>query len=399
MPRPQDPITSDPERILIIRPSALGDVCRSVPVLASLRRRFPAARIDWLVQDTFAPAIAAHPALTNVIRFPRAQLRLKHLLTPEGVEKLAGLLRQMRRPRYDVVFDCQGLLRSGFFAWSTRARRRVGYANAAELGWLGVNQRVPVPRQMHAVDRMLALVEATGTPAVRDMRLYTMLSDRMGVPAEILDQPYAVLAPTSRWPGKRWPPERFAEVATAILGSGFASRVVLVGSASEREQCQPLTELARREPRIVDLIGQTDVGRLMAVIERSALVVANDSAALHMAVGFERPLVALYGPTRTELVGPYHREQDVIHGAPLASNLSHKDEPTAAQAMASITASTVIDAVLSRLAGAVLHRHGSPAGVGRPASQEEPAQPPLVLIRDHGSGTSGGRPERPATGA
>ncbi len=390
MPRPQDPITGDPDRILIIRPSALGDVCRSVPVLASLRRRFPAARIDWLVQDTFAPAIAAHPALTNVVRFPRSKLRLKHLMTPDGLERLAGLLGQVRKARYDVVYDCQGLMRSGFFAWSTRARRRVGYANAAELGWMGVNQRVPVPRQMHAVDRMLALVEATGVPAVRDMRLFTMPGDRMGVPPELLDQPYVVLAPTSRWPGKRWPPDRFAELATAILSSGLAAWIVIVGSISEREQCQPLTELARREPRIVDLIGQTDVGRLMAIIERSALVVANDSAALHMAVGFDRPFVGLYGPTRTELVGPYQREQDVIHGAPDASDLSHKDEHTGAQAMASIQTATVIEAALSRLAGI------SPSANGRPAGAYGPAPTPLALARDHAGPPPSPRNARPS---
>jgi len=387
--------TPDPERILIIRPSALGDVCRSVPVLASLRRRYPEARIDWLVQDSFAPAIAAHPALTGVIRFPRSKLRLRHLLTPDGAETLTGLLRQLREPRYDLVFDCQGLLRSGFFAWCTRARRRVGYANAAEMGWLGVKQRVRVPREMHTVDRMLALVEAFGVEAVRDTRLYTMPSDRMGVPSELLDQPYIVLAPTSRWPGKRWPPQRFAEAATAVLGSGLASWVVLVGSASEREQCQPLTELARREPRIVDLIGQTDVGRLMAVIEQSSLVVANDSAALHMAVGFDRPLVALYGPTRTELVGPYRRESDVIHGAPMSSNLSHKDEDSGARAMASIQTSAVIEAALARLAAAkearahAGRRNTATDPFAAATAQAAPSHPPLALARDRRPGPPG----------
>ena len=66
-------LASVPQRILIIRPSALGDVCRSVPVLCSLRGAFPAARIDWLVQDTFADAVSAHPALSNIVTFERAR--------------------------------------------------------------------------------------------------------------------------------------------------------------------------------------------------------------------------------------------------------------------------------------------------------------------------------------
>src|SRR5690606_13157489 len=98
--------------------------------------------------------------------------------------------------------------RSGFFAWATRAPRRVGFANARELGWLGLTERHGVPHERHTVDRMLELVRMAGVEPVRDLRLYAPPA-RAGR-EHGAGRPYAVIAPTSRWPGKRWPAKRFA---------------------------------------------------------------------------------------------------------------------------------------------------------------------------------------------
>ena len=331
------------DRILIIRPSALGDVCRSVPVLASLRCAFPGARIDWLVQDTFAPAIAHHPALTTVVPFARRALGASASRGRLG--KSLAFLKSLREARYDLVFDMQGLARSGLFAWATRAPRRVGFANAREMGWLGVNERHSVASAMHSVDRMLELLQRAGVEPVTDMRLYAPPVDREAAAADptLAGKRYAVVAPTSRWPGKRWAPDRFAGLAAHLLARAPLDAVVIVGSASERDQCDPLTALAASDARVIDRIGTTSIGALMALIERAAIVIANDSAALHMAVGFDRPLVALYGPTRIDLVGPYRRERDVIQHITPSDALDHKDEQTGRTLMDRITVDEVLE--------------------------------------------------------
>lgn len=341
------------DSILLIRPSALGDVCRSVPVLASLRAAHPGARIDWLVQDTFADAVAAHPALTSVIPFERAALG-RDLATGEPGSTI-DLVRRLRAARYDLVIDAQGLFRSGLLALATGSPRRIGYTNAQELGWLGYNERHHVPRESHAVDRMLALLARAGIPPITDMRLHTLPTWKQW--AEITlglargtdaGRGVAVLAPTSRWPGKRWPAARFAELARALLDMGF-DRVAVVGAKSERTQCGPLLELASRDERVLDLIGKTSVGELMAVIELASIVVANDSAAIHMAVGFDRPMVALYGPTSIARVGPYRRERDVIQHVEPGETLDHKDEHAGIAMMARIS----VDEVVARISAAM----------------------------------------------
>jgi len=381
--------TDTPSRVLLIGPSALGDVCRSVPVLASLRRAFPDAEIDWLVQDTFIEAIRRHPDLTRAVPFPRGLLgrtSRRGNLRP-SIHWMNAHLRPKRR--YDLVVDAQGLFRSGLFSWWTRARRRVGYANAAELGALFHTECYHVDRRLHAVDRMLALVSAMGVEPVPDMRLYADPDELAWVdgqpwatdsqikgPQSASDGPteqpqpnhpvahapgslhdttkrrhttsrFAVLAPTSRWPAKQWPADRFAELGRRLLARGVR-RLVIVGGPDERDQVRPLLGWANHEPRVTDLVGRTSVARLMAVIARSSLVVANDSAALHMAVGFDRPAVALFGPTRVDLVGPYRRERDVIQHAHAGDTFDHKRG--SASMMERITVEDALDACTTRLA-------------------------------------------------
>lgn len=335
----------EPRHILIVRPSALGDVCRSVPALVSLRRAYPGARIDWLVQDTFVDAVRAHPDLTGIVPFPRRQMR--EWLARGQWSRAGRWLRDLSAAGYDLAIDLQGLARSGLLTWISGARRRVGFSNARECGWLGLTESYPVPRDAHAVDRTLDLLRQMGVPPVADLRLYAPPEDRAKAGADPdLQRPYVVIAPTSRWPAKQWPAERFAAVATALAARGL--RVVLVGAGSERGQVQALLALARSDGRVVDRMGATSVGLLMAIIERAALVIANDSAALHIAVGFDRPIVGLFGPTRLSLVGPYRREHDTIQHVAPGEPLDHK-KPGSVALMERIGVDEVLAAALARL--------------------------------------------------
>lgn len=333
-----------PRSILLIRPSALGDVCRTVPLAASLKRAYPEAAIDWVVQDTFADAVTNHPAVRRVIPFER-----KHLgraLKRGNPTPLRAFLRELQLARYDLTIDAQGLGRSGVLSWATRAARRIGFAHAPEFAWLAYTTRVHQPMSRHTVDRMLGLLEPLGISPVRDMRLF---ADPQAVSDVVVEyaEPYVLLAPTSRWASKRWPASRFADLAQRLLKHGV-QRIVVVGSPSERDQCQPLLDLAASNPRITDRVGSTTITQLMALVSRSNLVVANDSAALHMGVGFDRPIVALFGPTDVSRVGPYLRESDVIQNISPNDPIDHKTDANRAL-MDRISTDAVFKACAERL--------------------------------------------------
>lgn len=341
-------------RILLIRPSALGDVSRTVPVLASLRKAYPDARIDWMVQQGFEAVVEHHPDLSNVVPFDRHGIsRSLKRLNPMPYKEL---VRRLREPGYDLVIDAQGLLRTGWFSRTTGSGVRVGHADAREKGSIGYTHKIEMQKYMHTVDRMLGLVEAIGIEPVRDMRLYTDPGERQAVAtdARFADR-YVVFAPTSRWKSKQWPAGRFAELSKRILAEGLTDRIVVVGGAGERKQCTDLLRLAKNRVKIIDLVGETSIARLMAIIERAQLVVANDSAALHIAVGLDRPIVALYGPTDIGLVGPYMHELDVIQHIEMGERLDHKDETLGPTMMRRITVHEVLEACALKLAH---HRAG-----------------------------------------
>lgn len=299
-----------------------------------------------MIQDGFADAAAHHPAVDAVVPFPRKQLG-KDLLAGRFAETRA-FFGALREAGYDLVIDAQGLARSGAFMWATRAPVRIGYRQAQEGAWLGANRRVDTPRDWHTVDRMLALAAAAGADiAWPDMRLYP---DADCVSQVIVEYPerFAILAPTSRWASKRWPDDRFAQVGRTLLTERLVDRVLIVGAPGEREQCPACLALAAEHPSVTDRVGSTSIAMLMALISQATLVIANDSAAVHMAVGFDRPTVALYGPTDVSRVGPYRREGDVIQHRQPGDAIDHKDDANRVM-MERITVDEALEAARVRL--------------------------------------------------
>ena len=329
-----------PRRILLVRPSALGDVCRTVPLAASLKHRWPEARIDWLVNAAYTDAVRGHPAVDRAIPFERKAIGRSLMRGRPG--PLLRLMTQLRKRNYDIAIDAQGLARSAAITRLSAAPVRVGHRDAREFGWAALTHAVTPNGQPHTVDRMLSLLGPLGVPPVADLRLRTP-QDCAG-DAESTNA--IVLAPTSLWPGKQWPIERFRELAARLHTRGLGPFVV-VGGPGEREQCGPL--LADVDLPLIDRVGTTSVGQLMAIIEASRLIVANDSAALHIAVGFDKPIVALFGPTETRLVGPYRRDADVLQHLHEAEQISHKDAAGGRALMERIGVDEVEQAVLDRL--------------------------------------------------
>ena len=266
--------------------------------------------------------------------------------------KFGGLMRWIRALRarhYDVVIDAQGLGRSAAITRLTGAPARIGHADAREFARLGYNRAVRSVA-VHTVDRMLDLLGPIGVPALRDMRLYSSDGAREWVTshATLGGAGYAVFAPTSRWPGKCWDAARFADLARIALSLGVDA-VAVIGVNSERAQCAPLLELSAREPRVVDLVGGLTIERMCALIERSAVVVSNDSAAAHIAVGFDRPLIAFYGPTDVSKVGPYGRERDALQHVTPGERLDHKNEALGRALMDRITLDEAAQVLARRL--------------------------------------------------
>ncbi len=306
------------DRILLVKPSSLGDVIHALPVLHGLRGRYPAAKIDWLVAGAFAPLIRSHPDLSEAVIFDRA--RYGGLWrSPRVAGEFISFLGELRRRRYELVIDLQGLFRSGFLSWATRAPVRLGFAEAREGAGAFYTHRLPQqPPDRHAVDRNRAVGDVLGfspCPTTFDLALPPECREQAdvllgeSVSCGRADGPLVAVVPGARWETKVWLPERFAAVADR-LAQAVGARVVLLGSAAERDLCAGIAEACRHRP--ASLAGRTSLLQMAAVIARSDLVVCHDSAAVHLAVALERPALCLTGPTNPSRTGPYRRADDVL---------------------------------------------------------------------------------------
>lgn len=310
---------TDPQRILLIKPSSLGDIVHALPVLAALRRRWPRAHIAWLVGDAFAPLLDGHPLLDEVIRFDRRRFG-RMWYSPAAFVAFWRFVAQVRRRRFELVVDLQGLIRSGLLAWFSGAGRRVGFAAAREGAWLFYTQRVRCPAQArHAVDRNRCVADALGLEreppgaplafplAVSDAERAAarrLLADA-GLPpgADVL----AVL-PGARWPSKQWPAERFAELIDLV--DDGRRRTVLLGAPDERALGARIAAACATAP--LNLIGRTSLRDLVAVLSLAQRVVCCDSGPMHIAAALHRPLVAIFGPTDPARTGPYSPAARVV---------------------------------------------------------------------------------------
>ena len=334
-------------RVLIVRPSALGDVSRTVTALVTLRRAMPDAQIDWLVNDTFADAVRHHPDLDNVVTFGRSRFAAT-FYRPRVARDLIHWARDLRSRRYDIVIDLQGLARSGLLSWITGAAQRIGFANAREFAHLAYNRKHTIDPGLHTVDRMLSLLKSEGYATHLEMRLHVGDQDRQWRDRLLGDVPYICLAPTARWRCKCWPIDRYIQLAQHLLRDRLAGdRIVILAAPAERPQVQPLLAALRPTRRV--LLPTTTVGQMMALLSRTRLLVCNDSAPLHIAVAFNRPIAAIFGPTDPALIGPYQRDDAVLRPRQVDAKINYRRRKNDQTLIAQIGVDAVYERVVDQL--------------------------------------------------
>ncbi len=341
----------DFRRILIIKPSSMGDVVHALPTLSALRRTFPSAAITWLVKRQWAGLLERAEGLDRV--WP---------VEPS----LSGWLSQVPRLRaasFDLVVDLQGLFRSGAIARLTGCPVRIGFVNAREGSPFFYTHKVPVPTpDLHAVDRYLLVAAALGADvgtSPRDgthanFRLRVGLADREEI-ADLLGRsgvrvspPWIAMNVSARWPTKRWPPEFFAAAADRIQEEKLGT-VVLIGGPDERAASQAVRSLMRTVS--VDLTGETTPNLLPALLESASVLLTNDSGPMHVAAAVGTPVVAMFGPTSPTRTGPYGKGHRVLaNQIPCSPCFSRTcRNRVQLECLTSITPDKVIEAVRDQL--------------------------------------------------
>lgn len=296
-------------RILLVRTSALGDVVHCLPVLTALRRHLPEARIAWVVEDLFAPLLAGHPDLDEVVPV-RLRAWRKQPVSRDTRHEVLEFLRRLRAFRADLALDLMGNHKAGVILRLSGAKRRVGPARGERRepsSALWINEPVAVPGE-HAVDRALATLAplgvAPGAPAGGvDFGGEKLMPDAGAQPAPEGPEPFVLLHPGAGWGNKIYPPERWGAVARGIAErSGIETRVALSPSPFERELAAAIVAASGGAASAVEA---GDLSTLAVLSRRSRLVLAGDTGPLHLAHALGTPVLCVMGPTDPARHGPY----------------------------------------------------------------------------------------------
>lgn len=299
----------DNARILIVKPSSLGDIATALPLLCDIKARFPASRVDWLIQPMFADLVRGHDAVNRVILFDRAKIS-RCWRSIDGHIEFRGLYRQLRQTPYQLAIDAQGLFRSSLFCRLSGAPQRIGFADAREGATRFYTHRVNIPRGRElAVVRMRHLFSPLGTPSARaEFRMPVQPAAREKIRSLLpAGRRIAVVIPGARWHAKRWSELGYAEIVHRLEVAGVF--VVVTGSPAEKELCQ---QVAAGGTAALNLAGNSSLAEMVALIVAADILVGNDSGPLHVAAASGTPLVGLYGPTDPASVGPYGQMDHVL---------------------------------------------------------------------------------------
>ena len=292
-----------PARFLIVRLGSLGDIIHAIPAAAALRAALPSAQIDWAVDPRYVDLIKMVTAVNHPVPLdPRA-----------GVVRLFAIMGELRRRKYKVAIDFQGLVKSATIARFAGAERVVGFPqahlreSAARAFYTDAPETI---RAAHVVYKNLELVSAlgieTGEPEFPLNVPRTAAVEE--IEARFGGAPFALINPGAAWPNKRWPPDRYGRVAAAIRERFGWPSLVLWGP---KEQALAAIVVEASNGAAVPA-PHTSIVDLFGIAKAARIAISGDTGPLHIAAAVGTPVVALFGPTKADRNGPWSAADVVV---------------------------------------------------------------------------------------
>ncbi len=292
-------------KVLILKPSSLGDIIHAIPVLRLIKIQRPSWVVHWWISKNYAPLLEMDRDITALHYFERNAWN-----SFSGIARGINSVDRMRAEKYDLVIDLQGLARSALHGWAVRGRYTIGLDQCREGATLFYDVSVTRPDvYAHAVDWNLAVLREIG---LRTEGSYEWLPERPWIAERLFDLGYhnkyrwVALCPGARWESKRWPIESFEKLIKNFDSPDV--RFVIIGGKSDQAIGRRLVNLGR----VLDLTGRTSLPETIEWMRVCSKVVTNDTGPMHIAAALGVRVVALFGPTDPRRTGPYNAPSAVL---------------------------------------------------------------------------------------
>lgn len=295
---------SAPRSICLLRLSAIGDVCNATAVVNAIRTHYPDASITWVIGKAEASLVAGTSGVELVV-FDKQ----------EGLAAYRKLRRTLKGRRFDVLLLMQVALRAGLASLCIPARRRIGYdrSRSRELHSLFINERIQPAEKPHVLDTFRQFQRTVGVPLAPPVWNVPLSGSDRDWARQQLDKTHdrhLMIVPAASNPERNWLPERYAAIADYAVDSGFA--VYLCGGPGDHEKslASQIAELSKN--RLHNLVGQSSLKQLMALIREVQVIIAPDTGPAHMAVAAGTPVIGLYAHSNPQRTGPYQWQEYVV---------------------------------------------------------------------------------------
>jgi heptosyltransferase-1 len=350
------------DRLLIVRLSAMGDVIHTLPAVHALREAFPQAHIGWLIAERWAELLCAPGAsrrgarsalrpLVDEVHAVNLKAWGKSPFSISTLQRAATVWNDVRDAHYDAAVDLQGAMRSAVLARLSGARVVYGVAEPREAPASLWYTRKVVARGRHVIEQNLSVAETlranrkSSSPDVflefpLDPQAEARIGERL---AEYGGGELAILNPGAGWGAKRWPAERYGEVARRLSERGVRS--ILNYGPGEEELVRGAESASGGTARAMSCT----ITELIALTRRARLFVGGDTGPLHLAAALRVPVVAIYGPTDPARTGPYGTRSIVLRS--VESVTSHARRAEADEGMLGIGSEAVVAAANGLLRG------------------------------------------------
>ena len=303
-----------PLKILIVKPSSLGDVIHALPVLRLIKRAHPHAEVYWWISSELKGLVEHDPDLAGIFVFPRRGWG-------KGItwQQFAMTVRKARSLSFDWVIDLQGLARSGVLSWFARGQMTIGVNDPREFAYAFYDRAVPRPSyHSHAVDWYLEVLRELRVPVHNDFTwLHANPAAQASVAAKWKPQgrKWVILNPGARWLNKRWSAAQFGRLAGLLVNYDASLNLVVLGSRDERPIAAQIAAVA--PDRTLNLAGETSFAELMEWVRIGDLMVTNDTGPMHIRAAYRKPQIGLFGPTEPRRTGPYGQLSTVLQARDL----------------------------------------------------------------------------------
>ncbi|CAH0534681.1 Lipopolysaccharide heptosyltransferase 1 [Vibrio stylophorae] len=291
-----------PQSLCLLRLSAIGDVCHAVAMVQAIQRQWPSTQITWVIGKVEAPLIAPLPGIRLVVFDKKA-----------GLKGMRSVWAALKGQHFDALIHMQLALRASVLSMGIKAKYRLGFnrERAKEGQWLFTNRKIEDTESKHVVDSFMAFAKALGVSDTNPQWQMPISDEEQAfAKSKLGTQPTLLIAPAASKDERNWLPERYAQVADFAHQQGL--QIAICGGPSEREKALAQQIISAMQYDALNLVGQTSLRQLLALIAQAHVVLAPDSGPAHMATTQGTPVIGLYGHSNPKRTGPYSAQQWLV---------------------------------------------------------------------------------------